>query len=263
MGRDLNIISVPDTGESSNKSSSIGVSGSVGAGGAAITGVSPGYGTGSSKTNWIEEQSGLVAKDKVDVMVGGNTHLGAGKIISESGDLKLDTGTLTHEDFSGTKKYEGFDIQANINLTGKQQQPDQTSQPKHTAEGSYKKDDTQQEVRATVGPGEIIIRDKDKQAELEASGQTEDIASLNRDPDKAYEITKDKHVDIDYYLSDTSVRAAFQAGKTVTETFGRILDQMVSDGKRTPEQAALSKEMFPYLDDPNVRAALAQCAQQH
>ncbi|MNF17487.1 hypothetical protein D3C80_2210200 [compost metagenome] len=46
-------------------------------------------------------------------------------------------------------------------------------------------------MRTTVGPGEIIIRDKDKQAELEASEQTEDLASLNRDPDKAYEITKD------------------------------------------------------------------------
>ncbi|PJO48249.1 hypothetical protein CWE02_09910 [Brucella pituitosa] len=111
--------------------------------------------------------------------------------------------------------------------------------------------------------GEIIIRDKDKQAELEANGETEDLAALNRDPDKAYEITKDKHVSIDYYLSDTSVKAAFQAGKTIVETFGDVLDQMVKDGKRTPEQAALSKEMFPFLDDPNVRAALAQCAQQH
>ena len=84
---------------------------------------------------------------------------------------------MTHEDFSGSKKYEGFDIQANIDLTpkdadgNKQQQPDQTSQPKTTAEGTYQLDDTRQEVRATVGPGEIIIRDKDKQAELEASGQ--------------------------------------------------------------------------------------------
>ncbi|WP_376711360.1 hemagglutinin repeat-containing protein [Pseudochrobactrum lubricantis] len=241
VGRDLNIISVPDTGESSNKSSSIGVSGSLGAGGAAITGVSPGYGTGSGKTNWIEEQSGLVAKDKVDVTVGGNTHLGAGKIISESGDLKLDTGTLTHEDFSGSKKYEGFDVQANIDLTGKQQQPDQTSQPNHTAEGSYKKDDTQQEVRATVGPGEIIIRDKDKQAELEASGQTEDLASLNRDPDQAYEITKDKHVEIDFYLSDTSLNAvASGIGKAMEP--GGFIDRYLIGRELTSEERSNVRE---------------------
>jgi filamentous hemagglutinin len=262
VGRDLNIVSVPDTGENSNKSSSIGVTGSLSGGTPKVTGVSPGVGTGSGETNWIEEQSGLVSKGEMDVYVEGNTHLGAGKIVSESGDLKLDTGTLTHEDFSGSKKYEGFDVQANIGLTEKQQ-PDQTSQPNISAEGTYQLDDTRQEVRATVGPGEIIIRDKDKQAELEASGQTEDLAALNRDPDKAYEITKDKHVEIEYYLSDTSVKQAFQAGKTIAETFSNVLDQMVTDGKRTPEQAALSKEMFPFLDDPNVRAALAQCAQQH
>lgn len=263
VGRDLNIISVPDTGESSNKSSSFGVSGSLTGGMPKVTGVSPGYGTGSGETNWISEQSGLVSKGEMDVRVEGNTHLGAGKIISESGDLKLDTGTLTHEDFSGSKKYEGFDVEANIDLTGKEQQPDQTSQPKNSAEGTYQLDDTRQEVRATVGPGEIIIRDKEKQAELEAGGQTEDLAALNRDPDKAYEITKDKHVEIEYYLSDTSVKAALEAGQTLAETFGNALDRMVKDGKRTPEQAALSKEMFPFLDDPNVRAALAQCAQQH
>lgn len=83
----------------------------------------------------------------MDVRVEGNTHLGAGKIVSESGDLTLDTGALTHEDFSGSKKYEGFDIQANIDLTpkdadgNKQQQPDQTSQPRTTADGTYQLDD--------------------------------------------------------------------------------------------------------------------------
>jgi filamentous hemagglutinin len=213
VGRDLNIVSVPDVGESSNKSSSAGVSGSLTGGTPKVTGVSPGYGTGSGETNWISEQSGLVSKGKMDVTVEGNTHLDAGKIISEDGVLTLDTGTLTHENFSGKKQYEGFDIQASIDLTGtdasgnKQQRPDQTSQPKTTAEGSYQLDDTRQEVRATVGPGQIIIRDKEKQAELEATGQTEELAALNRDPDQAYEITKDKHVEIDYYLSDTSVKA--------------------------------------------------------
>lgn len=59
------------------------------------------------------------------------------------------------------------------------------------------------------------------------------------------------------------MKAALEAGQTLAETFGNALNQMVKDGKRTPVRAALSKEMFPFLDDPNVRAALAQCAQQH
>lgn len=251
VGRDLNIISVPDTGESSNRSSSFGVSGSLSGGTPKVTGVSPGFGTGSGETNWIGDQSGLVSKGEMDVYVEGNTHLGAGKIVSESGDLKLDTGTLTHEDFSGSKKYEGFDIQANIDLTpkdadgNKQQQPDQTSQPKNSAEGTYQLDDTRQEVRATVGPGEIIVRDKEKQAELEASGQTEDLASLNRDPDKAYEITKDKHVEIEYYLSDTSLEAVRElAEKTVN-----YIDRLVEKGTLNENSAREARELAKRLED--------------
>lgn len=212
VGRDLNIVSEADIGKSSNESASMGISANLS--NPAITSVSPGYGQGSGETNWIEEQSGLISKGKMDVTVEGNMHLGAGKIISENGDLTLDTGTLTHEDFSGSKKYEGFDVNANIDLSGKdadgnkQQQPGQTTLPSTTAEGKYQLDDTRQEVRSTVGPGNIIIRDKDKQAELEASGQTAALDDLNRDPNKAYEITKDQHVDIDFYLSDTSVQKA-------------------------------------------------------
>lgn len=207
----------------------------------------------------------------MDVRVEGNTHLGAGKIVSESGDLKLDTGTLTHGDFSGSKKYEGFDIQANIDLTpkdadgNKQQQPDQTSQPKTTAEGTYQLDDTRQEVRATVGPGEIIIRDKDKQAELEASGQTEDLAALNRDPDKAYEITKDKHVEIDYYLSDTSVKAAANAveivGKTIGQAFDAMSTKLAASGDLTPKELETAKKIAKALDDGRLDVkALIQCS---
>ncbi len=205
------------------------------------------------------------------VTVEGNTHLGAGKIVSESGDLKLDTGTLTHEDFSGSKKYEGFDIQANFDLTpkdadgNKQQQPDQTSQPKTTAEGTYQLDDTRQEVRATVGPGEIIIRDKDKQAELEASGQTEDLAALNRDPDKAYEITKDKHVEIEYYLSDTSVKAAANAveivGKTIGQAFDAMSTKLAASGDLTPKELETAKKVAKALDDGRLDIkALIQCS---
>ncbi|WP_079210986.1 hypothetical protein [Brucella pituitosa] len=188
--------------------------------------------------------------------VEGNTHLGAGKIISENGDLTLDAGTLTHEGFSGSKKHEGFDVNANIVLSGmdadgnKQQQPGQTTLPSTTAEGKYQLDDTRQEVRSTVGPGNIIIRDKDKQAELEASGQTAALDDLNRDPDKAYEITKDKHVDIEFYLSDTSLKQAYEAGKTVVEVVGIAIDRMISDGKLSPASANLK----PYLYDPDVRA---------
>nr|WP_244491078.1 hemagglutinin repeat-containing protein [Paramesorhizobium deserti] len=269
VGRDLNIVSVPDTGEASSKSASFGMSIGGALGGVpVITGVSPGGGTGSGETNWIPEQSGLISSGKMDVTVGGNTHLGAGKIISESGDLTLDTGTLTHENFSGSQNYEGFDVQADIDLTPrneageKQQQPGDTSQPRTSAEGSYQLDDTRQTVRATVGPGEITIRDKEKQTALEAEGKTEDLTALNRDPNKAYEITKDKHVDVEFYLSDTSVKKALEAGKTVADIIVDALGRMASDGKLGQQDYASAVQLARYKDDPNVIAQLNECGQR-
>ncbi|HWT61679.1 MAG TPA: hypothetical protein VN150_03745 [Ochrobactrum sp.] len=117
-------------------------------------------------------------------------------------------------------------------------------------------------MRATVGLGEIIIRDKDKQAELEANRQTEDLAALNRDPDKAYEITKDKHVEIDYYLSDTSVKAALEAGKSVAEIIVDAFGRMANDGKLTSSDYAAAVKLAAYKDDPAVLEQLAICAQR-
>lgn len=255
VGRDLNIISVPDTGSSSNSSASIGASFSGPLGGMpSLTGVSPGGGLGSGKTNWISEQSGLVSSGQMDVTVGGNTHLGAGKIISESGDLTLDTGTLTFENFQGSKQYEGFDVTLNIDLTGKgPQQPGETSQPRTTGEGSWQLDDTRQEVRATVGPGEIIIRDEEKQAALEAGGATAPLEDLNRDPDKAYEITKDKHVGIEFYLSDTSLKAAADGieviGKTLAQAFDAMASKLSASGSLSPEELQTARKVAKALDN--------------
>ncbi|MEZ2126795.1 MULTISPECIES: hypothetical protein [unclassified Sinorhizobium] len=115
-------------------------------------------------------------------------------------------------------------------------------------------------MRATVGPGQIIIRDEEKQAALEAEGATAPVENLNRDPDKAYEITKDKHVGIEFYLSDTSVKKALEAGAAITEVIGDALRKMTADGLMTPEDLAKANKVAAYaVNDPKVLAALAEC----
>ncbi|WP_080686152.1 hemagglutinin repeat-containing protein [Rhizobium leguminosarum] len=266
IGGNLNIISTPDTGSSANSSASAGFSLSGAVGGnflpltTQLSGLQFGGGLGAGATNWISEQSGLLSTGKMDIEVGGNTDLQAGKIISESGNLSLSTDTLTYSDFLGQKGYEGFSAQIGIDIPGKQLPG--APPANNTLEGNYQLDDTRQTVRATVGPGAITVRNEQKQSELTAQGATPSLQNLNRDPQKAYEITKDKHVSIEFYLSDTSLRAALSAGKTIAEVLGDLLDRMVAEGVRSPEQAALSKEMFPYLDDPEVRDQLEQCGQQ-
>ncbi|TBF97432.1 hemagglutinin repeat-containing protein [Rhizobium leguminosarum] len=255
VGGDLTILSVPDTGASSNHSVSGGFS--LG-GGQLLSGVQIGGGRGSGETNWITEQSGLVSNGAMDVTVAGNTHLGAGKIVSETGDLILDTGTLTYDNFDGRKGYEGFSFDLGIDLSnGKDENGNSTAN--HTLEGSYQLDDTRQTVRATVGPGAIVIRDQEQQAALEQDGSsTRPLDELNRDPDKAYEITKDKHVDLDFYLSSNSLRAVGNGIKEAIEP-GGFIDKYLLGKELTPEEVANIKSGLDALANGG---SLGGCTQQ-
>ncbi len=261
VGRNLEIASVPDTGTRSNKSASAGIS--LGSGSNPISGVQIGGGKGSGATNWISEQSGLVSDGAMDVTVGGNTHLGAGKIVSNSGDLKLSTGTLTHENFEGEKRYEGVSASLGIDLTGGS---GTSANPvgNSTLEGTYKLDDTRQSVKATVGPGEITILDPEQQASLESGGTTAPLSELNRDPGKAEEITRDRHVEIDAYLSTDSLKAAAKgvevAGKALGEAFDALGAKLAASGDLTPAELQTARKVAKALDAGTLDlAALATC----
>ncbi|UVD60295.1 hypothetical protein NE852_31500 (plasmid) [Rhizobium sp. Pop5] len=185
-----------------------------------LSGLQFGGGLGSGATNWINEQSGLLSTGKMDIQVGGNTDLQAGKIISDSGDLSLSTDTLTYSDFLGQKGYEGFSAQIGIEIPGNELPG--APPANNTLEGTYQLDDTRQTVRATVGPGSITVRNEEKQAALEQSAATAPLADLNRDPGKAYEITRDKHIDLEIYLSTRSVNALAEGIKNAFAPGGLI-----------------------------------------
>ncbi|WP_107675999.1 hemagglutinin repeat-containing protein [Agrobacterium sp. LAD9] len=260
VGRNLEIASVPDTGTRSNKSASAGIS----LGSNPISGVQIGGGKGSGATNWISEQSGLVSDGAMDVTVGGDTHLDAGKIVSNNGNLKLSTGTLTHENFEGEKRYEGVSASVGIDLTGGS---GTSANPvgNSTLEGTYKLDDTRQSLKATVGPGEITIRDPEQQASLESGGTTAPLSELNRDPGRAEEITRDRHVEIDAYLSTDSLRAAAKgvevAGKALGEAFEALGVKLAASGDLTPAELQTARKVAKALDAGTLDiAALATCS---
>ncbi|MGO7898193.1 hemagglutinin repeat-containing protein [Rhizobium ruizarguesonis] len=256
VGGDLSIISAPDTGSSANSSASVGFT----LGGTLLSGIQLGGGLGSGATNWINEQSGLLSTGKMDIEVGGNTDLQAGKIISDSGDLSLSTDTLTYSDFLGQKGYEGFSAQIGIEIPGNQLPG--APPANNTLEGSYQLDDTRQTVRATVGPGAITVRNEEKQAALEQSGATAPLADLNRDPEKAYEITRDKHVDLEIYVSTQSIKAALDAGKTIADAIGDVFERMAADGYLSLDDARSAAALAQYRDDPAVLSQLASCGQR-
>lgn len=266
IGGNLSIISAPDVGSSANSSASAGLSLSGAVGGnflpvtTQLSGLQFGGGLGSGATNWISEQSGLLSTGKMDIEVGGNTDLQAGKIISESGDLVLSTDTLTYSDFLGQKGYEGFSAQIGIEIPGNESPG--APPANNTLEGTYQLDDTRQTVRATVGPGTITIRNEEKQVALEQSGATAPLADLNRDPDKAYEITRDKHVDLEIYVSTQSIKAALEAGKTIADAIGDVFERMAADGHLSLDDARSAAALAQYRDDPAVLSQLASCGQR-
>ncbi|TYR42176.1 hypothetical protein FY050_13190 [Phyllobacterium endophyticum] len=277
IGGDLTIISVPDTGTSKDKSAGFGMQfsssldlGSSLSGGMPDLGdqlsnlspssLNPSGGRGSGTTSWITEQSGLVSKHRMDVEVEGDTLIDAGKIVSDDGDLKLKTATLTHKDFDGEKRFEGGSLDLSIDVTGKSHKPDPDNPARNdTLEGSFKLDDTRQKVRATVGPGVIEITDPQKQAKLEEAGTTPPLSELNRDPDAAMEITRDKHVDLEVYLSSESVKAAADALDVIGKSLSHIITEMTGSlkdsGNLSAEAAKKLTNIFEGIESKNLDLA--------
>jgi len=255
IGGDLSIESLQDTASGSNSSAggSVGitvnpVNGAVG-GSVAVNG-----GTGNSDSAWVNEQSGIYAENQIDITVGGNTDLIGGAIVSESGDLTLDTGILT---FSDLKDHDtASNTQGGINLSAGLDQP---GTPSWSVDGTYEGHDKEQETRATIGEGEITIRDDAAQQALEDTGVTENVAGLNRDPDLAQEITRDEESYVGVYASDTSVAAAIAAidvvGKTLAELFEEVGDDLIVSGQLTPEGQSKLKLIGEGLEDGSVRIA--------
>ncbi|WP_404406738.1 hemagglutinin repeat-containing protein [Pelagibacterium halotolerans] len=240
---------------SSQSSSSLGgsVGLSFGAGGVGGS-LSLNGSTGNGTSAWVAEQSGIFAGDAVDITVGGNTDLVGGAIVSESDDLTLDTGTLTVSDLSDHDTAES--VEGGLSLSGGLNQP---GTPGWSVEGSASGHDKEQETRATIGEGEIVIRDTDAQEALEDAGVTETVANINRDPDLAQEITKDEESYIGLYASDTSVAAAVEAGGAVVEAIEQHFAQYAADNQLSPDEQTAMLALAEYYDDPSVLNQLGAC----
>ncbi|MFS8057171.1 hypothetical protein QD357_30890, partial [Rhizobium sp. BR 317] len=278
------IISTPNTGSQSNSSTSLGFSftgGTIGKtdgqdlltasnvgtalGGLTLGGVQPGFGSGKGSTNWIDTPAGLYSTGDQNITVGKNTNLTAAGLISTDGQVNLDTGTLTWSDFVGSQKYQGYQVNADIDLYGGKD-ANGITQNNSSAEGKYQLDDVEQSVKATIsgsgGAGNITIRNPDQQAALEQSGQTGTPAQINTDPTQQNVVTKDKHIDLEPYISVQSLQAAVDAGQTLIEAIGSAFDKMLADGKISPEENTSAHKILLNLKDPNVREAIANCAKQ-
>ncbi|WP_210268551.1 beta strand repeat-containing protein [Rhizobium rhizogenes] len=292
VGGDLSIVSTPGTGSQSNSSQSLGFSftgptvgksddgspllttdnAKTALGGLTLGGVQPGFGKGSGSTSWIDQPSGLYSTGDQTITVGGNTNLAASGLISSDGQVNLDTGTLTWSDFVGTQKYQGYQVDANIDLYSGKDANGKT-QNNSSAEGKYQLDDVEQSVKATISsggnatapgsgaPGNITIRNPDQQAALEQSGTTRPVDQINSDPAQQSVITKDKHILLEPYVSVQSAIAVVAAGKTIAEAIGDAFDKLEAAKQITPEENQIVKKVIKYKDDPKMMAGLQTCGE--
>ncbi|WP_178120943.1 hemagglutinin repeat-containing protein [Pseudomonas atagonensis] len=204
VGRNLTVTSLPDTGKVSGKELDISVTGSfVGASG------SIGYGQTTGKTNWVENQTTITGKDKVDIRTQNHTQLDGAVIAADNGNLKLDTETLGHRDLVGKDKEHGY----YLNVSGSysfadESKKDDKGKSSGTVSGYNYEKDREQVLHATVGAGDIIVRN-DK-----TTGQDSTVG-LNRDPAHAYEVTRDEEHRTDLYISDSSVKSVLEPVTTV------------------------------------------------
>jgi filamentous hemagglutinin len=207
VGGDLSVSSLADSGEVKGKEFDL--SATVVIGPAPSLSGAVGYGRTTGQTNWVQEQTRITAKDRIDIRTENHTQLDGAVIASDSGNLKLDTKTLGFSDIAGQDKEHGYylNVGGSYGLAGgaAQQDASQVGKGQEGASGwsiegyNYERD-REQIVRATVGEGEIVVRS-------DAETGKDSTAGLNRDLNKAYEITKDKEERTDLYVSKSSVEA--------------------------------------------------------
>ncbi|WP_119396843.1 hemagglutinin repeat-containing protein [Pannonibacter phragmitetus] len=292
-GRNLTVESQLDTGagSSASKGMTAGVSYNFTTGQfGANAGVNAAQ--GSQSRAWVETPSGILTDRDLTVTAGGHTQLTGGVIGSRSGGLTLETETLGTQDLALHER--NRHVSGGVNVSVGVSEKGEVS-PGGSLEGSYANAEKEGIARATIGQGTIVVRDGDGNgvtaarlraeadaaeasgdpataAALRAQADAEEasdksatdtqLASLNRDLDAVIEVTRETEEGFDLYVSDTSVRAALEAGKTVKELIGDVLDQLVADNRLSIEDARAAKLIAAHADDPEVLAQLAACGQQ-
>nr|WP_256662578.1 MULTISPECIES: hemagglutinin repeat-containing protein [unclassified Pseudomonas] len=214
VGRNLTVTSVPNTGKVEGKEFDASLTVAVSYG-VTVSG-SVGYGQTHGKTNWVENQTVISGKNKVDIRTEDHTQLDGAVLAADNGNLKLDTDTLDFRDITGKDNEHGYYLSVsgsyNAGSGSQADKPNKGMEGKEknswALEGYNYNKDREQVLRATVGEGEIVVRD-DK-----VTGD-DSTAGLNRDVSKAYEVTRDEEHRTELYASSTSVDAVLNPTKTL------------------------------------------------
>ena len=230
VGENLTVASLQDSYESKSTSWSAGADVTVGYG-INISG-NFGFGRGKSDSDWVGEQSAIIGRKEVDLYVGKNTQL-KGSIIGtdKGGSLTLDTGTLSYGEIrdKDTSSAWNAGIAGGFSTTGGFAKPGEndlitpinyadngknTPYTPNSVEFGYASSDKSGVLRPTVSEGTITVRD----------APDTDLSGLNRELERAREVTRDETTKVDVYVPRFLLEALFQ-GKDMMPEPEEILDE--------------------------------------
>jgi hypothetical protein len=244
IGGDLHVASRADTAQLRGSSFNAGFGLNIGLGAGAGSGLNLSLGGGRERadSSLINQQTSIIAEERLDARIEGHTQLDGGLIASLDGDLTLDTGTFGYSDIAEHARSDTRRATLNLGFGG-------GGSPSIGVEGELAHAATDAITRATVGEGEIIIRDEAAQRAREEAGETRDVAALNRDLDAARETLRDERAGVRFYASDSSVRelaSGFAETRANIAAAAEILAKALE--ALSPEDRARAEEIAENLD---------------
>src|SRR5690606_34898925 len=176
-------------------------------------GASVRYGETDGSRPWVAEQTSMMGTEAVNIRVGNHTQVDAPLIANrkddgtDGGKLNLDSRTLGFSDLQDHDKEEsnclsiGFSTGGNPGANANTGAGQDDAGSSWKVEGSHYKLDREQTTRATIGQGNVTVRDDEQTG-------NDSTANLNRDTELAQEVTKDKERNVDLYVSSTAIDSA-------------------------------------------------------
>src|SRR6056297_1077079 len=250
IGGDLHVASRADTSRLRGSSFNAGIGLTIGLmpGAGSSRNLSLGGGRERADSSLINQQTSIIVDERLEAYVEGHTQLDGGLIASLNGDLSLDTGTLSFSDIAERARSDMRRATVSLGLGG-------GGSPSLGVEGELAHTATDAITRATIGEGEITIRDADAQRAREEAGETREVAALNRNLDMARETLRDERAGVRFYASDSSVRelaSGFAQTRQNIAAAAEILSQALE--ALSPEDRARVEEIAENLD-PEADAA--------
>ena len=172
-------------------------------------------GSGSSERRWVDDQTELTGGNSVKVNVGEKLELIGAKIANEQngqdlGNLQVTAGEFAYSDIKDKEKDDyrsiGYSTGFNVNedTSGNGEKDDGMG----TLSATYNDSKLEGITRATIGEGTITI-----------AGEDSDGEGVNRDIDKAQEVTFDESIEL---TVSVQVDVIVEGAKKTVELIGKI-----------------------------------------